>query len=385
MEKEIKTMSKVTMVARVCIIKRLTKNIGTEDLGYVVVRHDNLKLETIKKDMLIHLLQNRAIECTNLQLTSDGKDIRFSNGVKDRYTIIDYRNNKPIKISYTIICRIENKFNLIGYAVSNGIDEKTKVLKVSEAVQKQIDGEISNGKLRDTYEGRIVSSIEGEYEVLEKSFLFGKVRRKCEEVMSKRLNEFELNILSIGTFTYDKDSYIGLKPRRYAYVIIRCTDKKEIILTKSLAIDISKDNSEIIHEATVQSHKDEINEILKMSEDEGSMNICGAIHLDKLKELLDQGINLKVDDFPEITLIGMNVDKSEIVEKSTSLNLNKTNSKERLSVSNFDKIVGKTVEDSVRELNMMANNIREDESSPANEALAQSCECLRIVLDKCLN
>ena len=369
------TMSKVTMVARIGTIENGTKSPKVTDVAYVIADHEKMKLTQISKKDIAELIRPRRIECTNLSVTKDG-EITFCNGVKDRYTIIDANSNKPIKVASTIIARLEKKGVLVGYAVSNGIARKVSNVSVAEAVTMQKKGEISNGKIRNTSNGDIVSSIEGEYEVIELSFIKAVVKKAEEKIMAEGLKGFEVGIGSISTLITKSG-----KPMRYAYIVVIDKGGKRNAVMDDLKSALELDNLGLVFTACHISS--ELTESLKIERAVNPNTFCGAFTLDMLKKLLDRGAKISTGIFDETALIGMTIASTgDIIEGSGSFIFG--NEGAVLDVDNFKSVTGMTIDEAIDSIDKESRRLRAIKEEPANEAVAESYDALKLLIDKCI-
>lgn len=128
--------------------------------GYSLISSD---YQTVMLDAttLAKNISNKSMVVTNLGI-KDGK-IVSTNGALDRYNIISTQTNAIIGAPMAVILdRVERDGKLVGYTMFTQ-DGRIKETSVAEAVMLCNNKAISNGKIRHTDNGDIVSAIGGNY------------------------------------------------------------------------------------------------------------------------------------------------------------------------------------------------------------------------------
>lgn len=127
---------------------------------------NNYMLEEWDIKSAVQHLRSTDCEVTNLGVNSKG-EISASNGAMDKYTRFDAETRALIgKPGNVILNRIERNNKLVGYTVFTA-GGTVKKLSVSDAVKMYSTAGIANGKIRHIANGDIISSINGEYPIME--------------------------------------------------------------------------------------------------------------------------------------------------------------------------------------------------------------------------
>lgn len=146
-------MKNFTMVARHGVSK---DNIS----AYTLISSD-YQIKTVDAASLFQSLKDKKIVVSNMGIT-DGK-LTSTNGATDKYTFINTKDGlvegEPKAV---ILDRVEQNGKLVGYTVFTQFGTIAEV-KVSDAVVMVGKKLVSNGKIKHTQDGDIVSSIGGNY------------------------------------------------------------------------------------------------------------------------------------------------------------------------------------------------------------------------------
>jgi len=129
-------------------------------VAYTLISED-YQTVTIKADELAKQITAKKIAVTNLAVGAKG--IESTNGALNKYTLINAETNQIEGTpSAVILDRVEQGGKLVGYTMftQNGMIAE---VNVADAVALANSGALSNGKIRHTAEGDIVSSIGGNY------------------------------------------------------------------------------------------------------------------------------------------------------------------------------------------------------------------------------
>ena len=151
-----------TMVCRQVIVEDSKKE---STIGFTLI-DDKYQLHYEEKRALARKIANKEIIITNLSVDAKG-EITYTNGAKNRYTVVEAKSGKIIgSPKAVILSRIEKNEKLDGYMVflPNG---KVSKLSVAEASSLAVKGLVSNGKIRHTDNGDTVSSISGNYPLMQ--------------------------------------------------------------------------------------------------------------------------------------------------------------------------------------------------------------------------
>ncbi|MEM4385924.1 MAG: hypothetical protein QXD03_05190 [Candidatus Anstonellales archaeon] len=166
---------------------------------YTLVGED-YSLHRISGTMLFKALMNKEIKVTNMDVV-DGK-LEVTNGAFDKYTFIDINTGLVDKVSPVILNRIEVNDKLVGYTIFSTKGNIQEV-SVKDAVAIHKVTPFSNGKIRHTQSGDIISSIVGNYplRVLE-----------IKKAINKETDMLDIDVVFIGSsINGDKGvKYVGL-------------------------------------------------------------------------------------------------------------------------------------------------------------------------------
>ena len=117
---------------------------------------------TVSAADVANFLANKTHNIYNLALGEGGK-IVSTNGALDKYTFINNANNQVVGTARAVILdRVEHGDKLIGYTVFTQ-NAQIREMSVAEAATLASKNLISNGKIRHTKDGDIVSAIGGNF------------------------------------------------------------------------------------------------------------------------------------------------------------------------------------------------------------------------------
>jgi hypothetical protein len=147
-------MEKYTMVARHGVSEK-------QIVGYTLISSD-YKTQYATPDSIVKAIKAGQIAVTNLEV-EQGKLVS-TNGALNNYTLIDVNTNEIVDgtARSVILNRVEQEGKLVGYTVFTDTGRLAEV-NVADAVKLASNNKISNGKIRHTESGDIVSSIKGNY------------------------------------------------------------------------------------------------------------------------------------------------------------------------------------------------------------------------------
>jgi hypothetical protein len=212
-------MSTFTMVTRHGISK-------DQIVGYTLISSD---YRTVYKSVekLVNEITFKQITVTNLDV--EGGKLVATNGAMDKYTLINVANNNRVEgePKAVILDRVENKENgkLLGYTIFTHTGTLAEV-SVADAVVLANRKLISNGKIRHTEQGDIVSSINGNYPL-----------RQIEIAKAPR-GEITVELMLFSTI-YGTNV-------EYCCATIGCTSAAQMSV---LAAEIHKSNAKIVAES----------------------------------------------------------------------------------------------------------------------------------------
>ena len=206
-------MKTLTMITRHGVSK---DNIGS----YTLITPDYQTIVMSAKD-LAGAISSKKIAVTNL--TVGPKGIESTNGALDKYTFINTATNQVEGTTRAVILdRVEQGGKLLGYTVFTqaGTIAELNVADAAALAEKKL---ISNGKIKHTAEGDIVSAIGGTYPL------------RVIEISKAPKGELSIDVLYFGTAVDASAEYFG--------AIISCTSATEM----SKLVDIlSKSNAKVV-------------------------------------------------------------------------------------------------------------------------------------------
>ena len=190
-------------------------------VAYTLISSDYQTVTVSAKD-LENGIKGKKFAVTNMDV-ENGKLVS-TNGALDKYTLININTNSIEGVAKAVILnRVEQNGKLVGYTIftQNGILAEVNVVDAVTLCNKKL---ISNGKIRHTQDGDIVSAIGGNYPL--RTITMDKAPK----------GEVSVNILFFGTTIGTDAQYFG--------GIIECTSATEMsklndVLSKSSARVIS--------------------------------------------------------------------------------------------------------------------------------------------------
>lgn len=195
---------------------------GTKEsiTGYTLISSDYQTINVGTND-LIKALKEKKYTITNMAL-ENGKLVG-TNGSLDKYTLINSATGQVEGVARAVILnRIEIKGKLAGYTAFTQMGSISNV-DVAQAVALCNNKLISNGKIRHTQEGDIVSAIGGTYPLMEV---------KTENAPKGKI---DIDLLFFGKAVGTDAKYFG--------AIVSCTSATEM---STIADSLSKSNAKII-------------------------------------------------------------------------------------------------------------------------------------------
>lgn len=190
--------------------------------AYTLISSD-YQTVTIAAAELAKTIQSGKVSVANLAVGAKG--IESTNGALDKYTLISTVNNQVEGVARAVILdRVEQGGKLVGYTVftQNGVIAELNVVDATSLASK---GLISNGKIRHTQDGDIVSAIGGTYPL------------RTIEIAKAPKGDTTVDIMYFATTVGVSTDYVG--------AIISCTSATEM---SKLTDAISKSNAKVISE-----------------------------------------------------------------------------------------------------------------------------------------
>ena len=205
-------MKNFTMITR--------HGIGKEIAAYTLISSD-YQTVTMSAKELANAINNKKIAVTNL--TVGAKGIESTNGALDKYTLINSQTNQVDGVARAVILdRVEQGDKLVGYTVFTQNGTITE-LNIADAAALASKGLISNGKIRHTQDGDIVSAIGGTYPL------------RTIEIAKAPKGEISVDVLYFSTVVGVSTEYFG--------AIVACTSATEM---SKLTDVLSKSNAKVV-------------------------------------------------------------------------------------------------------------------------------------------
>lgn len=250
-------MKNFTMIAR----HGVKNNIG----AYTLISSD-YQTVTMKVKELEGMIKSKKILVNNL--TVGPKGIESTNGALDKYTLINSETNIVDGTPRAVILdRVEQNGRLVGYTVftQSGVIAE---LNIADASALAKNGLISNGKIKHTKDGDIVSSIGGNYPL------------RTIEISKAPKGEINVDILYFSMVHGLKTHYFG--------AIVSCTSATEMSKITDL---LSKSNAKIVGSVVnVAGQKARESLAIKRM---GANSIYGVFELSMLNEIIKAGGKLR--------------------------------------------------------------------------------------------
>lgn len=188
--------------------------------GYTLITSDYQTVQMSAKDLAAGISGKKFV-VTNMEVTPKG--LASINGALDKYTFVNTATNQVEGTARAVILdRVEQGGKLIGYTVftQNGMLAELSVADAAALADKKM---ISNGKIKHTAEGNIVSAIGGTYPLRE--IPMNKAPK----------GEASVNLMYFGTVVGAPVEYFG--------AIISCTSATEM---SKITDALSKSNAKVI-------------------------------------------------------------------------------------------------------------------------------------------
>lgn len=246
---------------------------------------------TMSVNDLSAAISSKKIAVTNLELSKKG--LVSTNGALDKYTLINSQTNQVEGIARAVILdRVEQKGKLVGYTVftQNGTLAEVNIADAAALASK---GLISNGKIRHTQDGDIVSAIGGTYPL--RTISFSEAPK----------GEITTDILYFGTV-------VGV-PTEYFGAIVSCTSATEM---SQIIHMLSTSNASVINEVSKVAGQS-VRESLAIKR-MGANSLYGVFSIASLKKLLKANSKLR-NQLGSITVSAIKYTDGEADEATVKL------------------------------------------------------------------
>lgn len=261
--------------------------------AYTLISSDYQTVTMSVKDLVAAISGNKLV-VNNLAVTAKG--LVSTNGALDKYTLINTQTNQVEGIARAVILdRVENKDKLVGYTVftQNGTLAEVNIADAAALASK---GLISNGKIRHTAEGDIVSAIGGTYPL--RTINFSDAPK----------GEITTDILYFGTVVGAPTEYFG--------AIVSCTSATEM---SQIIHMLSTSNAGVINEVSKVAGQS-VRESLAIKR-MGANSLYGVFNIDALKKLLKANSKLR-NQLGSITVSAIKYTNGEADEATVKLDAN---------------------------------------------------------------
>lgn len=258
--------------------------------AYTLISPDYQTVTMSVKD-LSAAISSKKIAVTNLDLSNKG--LVSTNGALDKYTLINSQTNQVEGTARAVILdRVEQKGKLVGYTVftQNGTLAEVNIADAAALASK---GLISNGKIRHTQDGDIVSAIGGTYPL--RTISFSEAPK----------GEITTDILYFGTV-------VGV-PTEYFGAIVSCTSATEM---SQIIHMLSTSNASVINEVSKVAGQS-VRESLAIKR-MGANSLYGVFSIASLKKLLKANSKLR-NQLGSITVSAIKYTDGEADEATVKL------------------------------------------------------------------
>ena len=189
-------------------------------VAYSLISQDYQTI-TVDADTLAKDIKAEKYSVNNIDVDANGK-IVSTNGALDKYTLVNNLTGKLEGVARAVILnRVEKENKLIGYTIFTQNASIAEV-NVADAVLLANRKLISNGKIRHTQDGDIVSSISGNFPI------------RTIEISKAPKGEITIDLIFFGKVLSTDAEYCG--------AIVSCTSATEMSKLKDI---ISKSNAKV--------------------------------------------------------------------------------------------------------------------------------------------
>jgi len=247
-------------------------------VAYLIVSGD-YRAKMVKSGELARMISANPAAFTNLELDANGK-IKSSNGDMNNYVLVHPATNQLLtKPRNVILSRIEKNGKLTGYTIYTS-DFNIAEINVKQAAELANNKLIANGKIRHTDDGDIVSSIKGNYPLVE-------VRvQEAEKKDSK--TKLTVDVMLIGHAVLQEEK--SLKDlKRYFCATVKC---ESIARMSKIAQGLRADSYSLIQHLKKYGGERVAESLALKKLPDGS--VYGAYNLEMLKELKSAGAEISM-------------------------------------------------------------------------------------------
>lgn len=258
--------------------------------AYTLISSD-YQTVTMSVKNLSAAISSKKIAVTNLDLSKKG--LVSTNGALDKYTLINSQTNQVEGVARAVILdRVEQNGKLVGYTVftQNGTLAEVNIADAAALASK---GLISNGKIRHTQDGDIVSAIGGTYPL--RTISFSEAPK----------GEITTDILYFGTV-------VGV-PTEYFGAIVSCTSATEM---SQIIHMLSTSNASVINDVSKVAGQS-VRESLAIKR-MGANSLYGVFSIASLKKLLKANSKLR-NQLGSITVSAIKYTDGEADEATVKL------------------------------------------------------------------
>lgn len=258
--------------------------------AYTLISADYQTVTMSVKD-LAAAISSKKIAVNNMEVTAKG--LASTNGALDKYTLINTQTNQVDGVARAVILdRVEQKGKLVGYTVftQNGTLAEVNIADAAALASK---GLISNGKIRHTQEGDIVSAIGGTYPL--RTINFSDAPK----------GEITTDILYFGTVVGAPVEYFG--------AIVSCTSATEM---SQIIHMLSTSNASVINEVSKVAGQS-VRESLAIKR-MGANSLYGVFSVDSLKKLIKANSKLR-NQLGAITVSAIKYTNGDVDEATVKL------------------------------------------------------------------
>lgn len=259
--------------------------------AYTLISSD-YQTVTMSTNELQKAITSKKITVTNMEVSAKG--LASTNGALDKYTFINTTTGQVVGTPRAVILdRVEQNGKLVGYTIftQGGAIAEVNVKDACTLADKKL---ISNGKIRHTQDGDIVSAIGGTYPL------------RTIEIAKAPKGEITVDLFYFGAVTGISTEYFG--------AIISCTSATEM---SRLADVLVKSNAKVVSEVVKvagQSARKSL-AINRM----GANSLYGVFDISVFEKLAKS--NAKVaNQLGEVTVSAINYNNGEAEEATAKLN-----------------------------------------------------------------
>lgn len=247
---------------------------------------------TVDAVSLAKAMSEGRINVTNLKLGAKG--IESSNGAMDKYTFINTNTNQVEGTARAVVLdRVEQNGKLVGYTIFTQNGTIAEVNTVDAAALANA-GLISNGKVRHSHEGDVVSAIGGTYPL------------RTIDIAKAPKGEISVSILYFGTVCGTPAEYVG--------AIVSCTSATEM---SKITDVVSKSNAKVIADE-VKVAGQSVRESLAIKR-MGVNSVYGVFEIEVLDKLLKAAKHVH-NEVGDITVSAVKYDDGNVYEATVKLN-----------------------------------------------------------------